>query len=460
MMSKKLGKFAVTALAIGTMTSTLMSSAGFAATAYPTHAAGIYYNGSLTESLDDLTATDPWSNNATTFMPIWYVMQVLTNKLNIQSQWNGVTGQWHITTPTGMNIGSLPTVQANSGTGVKSLYVDGQLVETFPALAYKDPKSGVLTTFVPIYYVGKVLSMLGVSQQWDGNTGQWNLTYGQQPPVTGSVTPNGKYSAIAAFAKAIGLKPVSGSGSYSDFPSGNPDNGYVLAAIGKDYVQPDSSGKFGVNDAVSTSEFDQWFAHHFGINSNNIVNNPGSNFLSWGNITELNSGVGNTNQLSTGNINTMTSNIANIDRGYKQIGNGKYQLLAIPENETGSVTVAKIPLSAITTGYETTSTVMVSTQGGYLTVSLPTLPNSSWHWVVGGANASGTKFSSQYSTDNGGTWFSETGPTNNRGIGAVLVRVPLGNQIAFSQTYIDNASIPGVGISSNSSGIQQLDITI
>ena len=445
MMSKKLGKFAVTALVIGTMASTLMSSAGFAATVYPTHTAGIYYNNSLTESLDDLTATDPWSNNATTFMPIWYVMQVLTNKLNVQSQWDGNTGQWHITTPSGMSIGSLPTVPANSSAGVKSLYVNGQLVETFPAVAYKDPKSGVLTTFVPIYYVGRVLSMLGVSQQWDGNTGQWNLSYGQQPPVTGNITPNGKYSAVADLAKAIGLKPVSyPTGKYSDFPSNNPNNGYVYAIIQKGYVNADSSGKFGVNDPVSTAEFDQWFAHHFGINSNNIVNNPGSDFLSWGNIVELNSGVGNTNALSSGNLNTMTGNIANIDRGYKSLGNGKYQLLPIPENEAPSVTGGGVPLAAITTGYETTGTVNVSTLNGYLTVSFPALPNSSWHWEIGGNNGA------QYSTNNGSTW------TNGKGLveymQSVIVRVPLGDLIGYAQQYSNGAQIPATKIISSNNG--------
>ncbi|WDM00885.1 putative Ig domain-containing protein [Alicyclobacillus cycloheptanicus] len=59
--------------------------------------AHIYLNGNLVQNVDAVAKTPPGGNQATTFMPIWYVMQLL-NRLNLQSTWNGTT--WTITNGT------------------------------------------------------------------------------------------------------------------------------------------------------------------------------------------------------------------------------------------------------------------------------------------------------------------------------------------------------------------------
>jgi hypothetical protein len=61
---------------------------------------GIYVNGKLVKRVNGIVAVDPASHKATTFMPIWYVMQIL-NDLYIQSSWeNGTT--WNMWTDNNM----------------------------------------------------------------------------------------------------------------------------------------------------------------------------------------------------------------------------------------------------------------------------------------------------------------------------------------------------------------------
>jgi hypothetical protein len=54
---------------------------------------GIYLGGKLMENAPTVAATDPSTGHLTTYMPIWYVMQLL-NQVNIPSQWDGKT--WYL----------------------------------------------------------------------------------------------------------------------------------------------------------------------------------------------------------------------------------------------------------------------------------------------------------------------------------------------------------------------------
>jgi protocatechuate 3,4-dioxygenase beta subunit len=53
-------------------------------------AMGLYLNGTLVANVHGAEAVDPNSHKHTTYMPIWYVMQLL-NQANIHSAWNGTT---------------------------------------------------------------------------------------------------------------------------------------------------------------------------------------------------------------------------------------------------------------------------------------------------------------------------------------------------------------------------------
>jgi hypothetical protein len=54
---------------------------------------GIYLDGKLMENAPTVAATDPSTGHPTTYMPVWYVMQLL-NQVNVPSQWDGKT--WYL----------------------------------------------------------------------------------------------------------------------------------------------------------------------------------------------------------------------------------------------------------------------------------------------------------------------------------------------------------------------------
>ncbi|MCL6452615.1 MAG: C40 family peptidase [Alicyclobacillus sp.] len=59
----------------------------------------IYLNGELVQKVDTVVATDPSSGKPTTYMPAWYIMQLL-NRLQVHSKWNGTVWQMYTgTTP-------------------------------------------------------------------------------------------------------------------------------------------------------------------------------------------------------------------------------------------------------------------------------------------------------------------------------------------------------------------------
>lgn len=57
-----------------------------------TGSSSIYVNGHLVQKVFEISATDPASGNPTTYMPAWYVMQVL-KRLHVNSNWNGTIWQ-------------------------------------------------------------------------------------------------------------------------------------------------------------------------------------------------------------------------------------------------------------------------------------------------------------------------------------------------------------------------------
>lgn len=57
----------------------------------------ILINGKLVQNVDGIVASDPTSTNATTYMPLWYLIQILKG-LQIDSTWNGVN--WGLSSTT------------------------------------------------------------------------------------------------------------------------------------------------------------------------------------------------------------------------------------------------------------------------------------------------------------------------------------------------------------------------
>lgn len=102
----------------------------------------------------------------TTYMPIWYVMQLL-KPMDIQSTCDGKT--WHLTTPGQPNLSNMQV-----GTGSTGLYLNGTLVEKVNTVAETDPSTNHLTTYMPIWYVMQLLNRVGLQSTWNGTT--WSVT--------------------------------------------------------------------------------------------------------------------------------------------------------------------------------------------------------------------------------------------------------------------------------------------
>ncbi|MDP9728944.1 hypothetical protein [Alicyclobacillus tolerans] len=136
------------------------------ASPYPLHKMEIEMNGKYVVDPLGIQAKDPNSGDYTTYMPIWYVMYAI-QKWDVTSQWNG--SDWNMELPTSFQkYYKLNHSVDNSGNQPVHVYVDDTLVENTPGIVSVDPYSGKDTTYVPIWYVGKVLESFGIQCTWNG----------------------------------------------------------------------------------------------------------------------------------------------------------------------------------------------------------------------------------------------------------------------------------------------------
>jgi len=102
----------------------------------------------------------------TTYMPIWYVMQML-KPLGITSTWTGK--DWFLTQAGQPNLAN-PSV----GSGSINIYLNGTMVQKVNTVAAPDPSTNRPTTYMPIWYVMQLLNRLGLHSGWNGTT--WTIT--------------------------------------------------------------------------------------------------------------------------------------------------------------------------------------------------------------------------------------------------------------------------------------------
>lgn len=136
----------------------------------------IAINGNLTIDPVHIVSNDPWTGKATSWVPVFYLQEVL-NSVGVQSKWdNGdnldisYISNKHKVHLNGTSIsGSIPLGQMQFSIGSD---VDGLLRS--PKLVAKDPYSGVYTTYVPIYYASVFLKKnLFINSTWNGY--EWDL---------------------------------------------------------------------------------------------------------------------------------------------------------------------------------------------------------------------------------------------------------------------------------------------
>ena len=151
-------------------------------TSYKIAKHNIVLNGKVVSNPYGIAAPDPNTGKATTYMPLWYVMQALKAAGTTYS-WNG--SFLNITPATNMSV---DLSNLNPGREATELAINNTVVQTSPKIVMKDPYSHVMTTYIPIYYVMDVLKRLGVTSQWNGQ--DWTMTLVEVGSVSLSAANN------------------------------------------------------------------------------------------------------------------------------------------------------------------------------------------------------------------------------------------------------------------------------
>lgn len=167
----------------------------------------IVVNGQAESKPYTFATKDPNDGVMTTFVPIWYIMQVL-NQSGFHATWNG-----NFSTP-GKGILSVTTSSATShlhiqdSKGTASIMVNGQTAETgVPNIPLVDPNGGTRTSFFAIYYAQQLLSALGFQSSWNGRT--WAITPPGSPTTSTTGTSGNTGGGSTTTGTGTGVKPPS-----------------------------------------------------------------------------------------------------------------------------------------------------------------------------------------------------------------------------------------------------------
>ena len=245
----------ITSITAATMVLGTLVPSAFAASATK-GSAGVNYNnrviqmGKYDHMVKGVAALD--KGHYTEFLPLWYVIQGL-QQLGYTATWNGSTKMFDITTPSGVTP-NLTGVNAGAANAMQ-IVLNGTDVQNAPRVVAKDPYTGVMTTYVPIWYLNQALSAAGMQSKYDGTT--WKLfATGNQAlsalSVTGATIGAGTQASPATqtVGDALNLSttltnadgtPVAGT-AVTFTVSTNSGNPSVTATSNGNPVNPVSSG--------------------------------------------------------------------------------------------------------------------------------------------------------------------------------------------------------------------------
>lgn len=182
--------------------------------------------------LNGKTITRPYgfTYQGTTYMPIWYLMFTL-KKIGIQPTWN--RRNLALTIPTTMRV-DLSNIHLNA-TG-ETISMNGTPVVRVPGLPYPDVYTHKLTEYMPIWYLQRALTRLGIHYDWNGYI--WNLA---DPSITsgaGATTSSGGTSTSTGGTGVSSQPPTKGQGvSYVVYvPTGQSLGTYTSEDMAKSAI--------------------------------------------------------------------------------------------------------------------------------------------------------------------------------------------------------------------------------
>jgi protocatechuate 3,4-dioxygenase beta subunit len=210
---------AAVSLTIGMMAP--MAFAATSATQYNTRTINV--GSGYTAVVNGIVAKDVAT--MTEFLPVYYMMQGM-GKLGYTVNWNGGTRILNITTPAGVTVNPPSATVGAPNANQMVIQLNGTNVQLAPRVVAKDPASGVMTTFAPIYYLNQALKLAGFTNTYNGQS--WTLT-GQAASQSQSATlsnitvsnaSNGT-GAVASPAVSLNNTAISLSTTLKD-ANGNP----------------------------------------------------------------------------------------------------------------------------------------------------------------------------------------------------------------------------------------------
>lgn len=191
------------------------------ASKYALSAKQVIWDGHVVSTPMGIAAVDPSTGNPTTYMPIWYVMQAL-KAAGIQSGWDGTT--WTMRMPSG-DAPNIDLTTVNPGSGQKRIVINGVDVQNVNGIVYPDLASHINTTYIPIWYVMKVLHYENITSKWTGQ--QWAMTpslvSASAPSATSTVAP-GNNSGVNSIHDHSGVQ--GGAASTGSMPELWVNNGH------------------------------------------------------------------------------------------------------------------------------------------------------------------------------------------------------------------------------------------
>lgn len=428
-----------------------------------------------------------FAHAGTTYMPIWYVMQALS-QLGIQTTWNGKV--WNMKVPATMSV-DLQHVQLAKGT--MQLELNGHEVEAVYGLVAIDPSSHHATTYMPIWYVMQALQRIGVQSTWakmiwtltgpvqkttsttsadggtenagtsaSGTTGQTG-TSGETStapvlPVHPTLPANevSRVDFLIPLMKALQIAPdPSGTSPYDDIVAADPNWGYVHAAIEDNILQPDSTTHSGAYEAITVGMADEMYWNALGISD--AAFEPGETPTLWANVIGLNpQGVAATDNLTPDEMTFMMNQITDEQQGYSEDASGLYHVVYTPENEAEATfagdsqngnafyTSNTAVQNAIMEAYQFFDAMTVQNQDGTLLVTMPNLVGTAYFAYLGGAG----DFS--YSVDGGTSWIPASSldtrhlalqSNGGNADATILLKIPSGTSVDISL----NQLFPSIG---------------
>lgn len=117
----------------------------------------IVWNGQI-QNVPSVIGND--GGTKTTFVPIWYVMQLLKS-MKIQSAWNG--HDWNMTTSSTPDLSNI-----KAGKGSTSIFLNGKVVQKVNIKVQDDPSTNKPTTYMPIWYMEQIFNRIGLQSTWNG----------------------------------------------------------------------------------------------------------------------------------------------------------------------------------------------------------------------------------------------------------------------------------------------------